>query len=250
MRAKIETDPHKVNPLEIGKNDRLFVLTGAGVSAESGLPTFRDNDGLWNGFQVEEVATPEAWEEDAARVWNFYSMRRRDAGSAVPNRAHVTLAGLEAQLGERFYLCTQNVDDLHERAGSKRVVHMHGELFRSRCERECGRGDFADAGIYGTASQIPQCECGGRIRPHIVWFGEVPLAMDDIVAALDRCTILLVAGSSGTVHPAASFVQWARRRGVRTVYVGPEPPLNADRFTEIVLGKAGEALPNLFRVVK
>jgi len=234
--------------IEIGPEDRLFVLTGAGVSAESGLPTFRDNDGLWNGYRIEEVATPEAWSEDAARVWRFYSMRRKDAVEAQPNPAHLALARLEEQLGDRFYLCTQNVDNLHERAGSKRVMHMHGELFRSRCERDCGRGDFADEGIYETAGQIPRCACGGRIRPHIVWFGEVPLAMDEILAELDRCTVLLVAGSSGTVHPAASFVQWARRRGVRTVYVGPEHPLNADRFSEIVLGKAGEALPELFHV--
>ena len=234
--------------IEIGPEDRLFVLTGAGVSAESGLPTFRDNDGLWNGYRIEEVATPEAWSEDAARVWRFYSMRRKDAVEAQPNPAHLALAKLEEQLGHRFYLCTQNVDNLHERAGSKRVLHMHGELFRSRCERDCGRGDFADEGIYETAGQIPHCACGGRIRPHIVWFGEVPLAMNAILAELDRCTVLLVAGSSGTVHPAASFVQWARRRGVRTVYVGPEHPLNADRFSEIVLGKAGEALPTLFRL--
>lgn len=177
-------------------------------------------------------------------------MRRKDAAEAMPNPAHAALAHLEEQLGDRFYLCTQNVDNLHERAGSKRVIHMHGELFRSRCERDCGRGDFADQGVYESNSHIPRCECGGRIRPHIVWFGEVPLAMDEIVAELDRCTVLLVAGSSGTVHPAASFVQWARRRGVRTLYVGPERPLNTDRFTDIVLAKAGEALPNLFHVQK
>ena len=234
------------SPIEIGPEDRLFVLTGAGVSAESGLPTFRDNNGLWNGYRVEEVATPEAWGEDAERVWRFYSMRRRDALQCEPNPAHTAFARLEQELGERFFLCTQNVDNLHERAGSTRVIHMHGELFRSRCERDCGRGDFADQGIYESANQIPRCECGSRIRPHIVWFGEMPLAMDEILAQLDQCTMLLVAGSSGTVHPAASFAQWARRRGVRTYYVGPEPPLNASLFTEIILAKAGEALPDLF----
>lgn len=234
------------SPIEIGPEDRLFVLTGAGVSAESGLPTFRDNNGLWNGYRVEEVATPEAWSEDAERVWRFYSMRRRDALQCEPNPAHTAFARLEQELGERFFLCTQNVDNLHERAGSARVIHMHGELFRSRCERDCGRGDFADQGIYESVNQIPGCECGGRIRPHIVWFGEMPLAMNEILAQLDQCTMLLVAGSSGTVHPAASFAQWARRRGVRTYYVGPEPPLNASLFTEIILAKAGEALPDLF----
>jgi NAD-dependent deacetylase len=236
------------NKIEIGPEDRVFVLTGAGVSAESGLPTFRDNNGLWNGYRVEEVATPEAWQEDAERVWRFYSMRRKDGLQSEPNPAHIALAHLEEQLGDRLFLCTQNVDDLHERAGSKRVLHMHGELFRSRCSRECGREDFADQGIYETASAIPRCECGGRIRPHIVWFGEMPLSMDLILNELDRCTVLLVAGSSGTVHPAASFAQWAQRRGVRTYYVGPEKPVNADLFTEIVLAKAGEALPTLFDI--
>jgi NAD-dependent deacetylase len=234
--------------IEIGPMDRLFVLTGAGISAESGLPTFRDQNGLWNGYRIEEVATPEAWAEDAERVWRFYSMRRRDAAKAVPNPGHITLAHLEEQLGDRFYLCTQNVDDLHERAGSKRVVHMHGELFRSRCERDCGRGDFADNGVYDSEAQIPRCACGGRIRPRIVWFGEMPLFMDEILDRIDHCTMLLVAGSSGSVYPAASFVQWAWRRKVRTYYIGPERPLNADVFTDLVLAKAGEALPDLFEI--
>jgi NAD-dependent deacetylase len=234
--------------IEIGPMDRLFVLTGAGISAESGLPTFRDQNGLWNGYRIEEVATPEAWAEDAERVWRFYSMRRRDAAKAVPNPGHITLAHLEEQLGDRFYLCTQNVDDLHERSGSKNVVHMHGELFRSRCEHDCGRGDFADNGVYDSEAQIPRCACGGRIRPHIVWFGEMPLFMDEILDRIDHCTMLLVAGSSGSVYPAASFVQWAWRRKVRTYYIGPERPLNADVFTDLVLAKAGEALPDLFEI--
>ena len=118
----------------IGPEDRVFVLTGAGVSAESGLKTFRDQGGLWEGYRVDEVATPEAWEDDPARVWRFYSERRRHAREAEPNAAHIALAELEERLGERFFLCTQNVDNLHERAGSRRMVHMHGELFVSRCE--------------------------------------------------------------------------------------------------------------------
>jgi len=236
-------------PIEIGPGDRVFVLTGAGVSAESGLPTFRDNGGLWNGYRVEDVATPEAWNEDAERVWRFYSMRRRDALSCQPNAAHFALAELERELGERFFLCTQNVDPLHERAGSKRLIHMHGELFRSRCER-CRREDFADDGIYENEADIPRCACGARIRPHIVWFGEIPLEMDRIFEELGRATVLVVVGSSGTVHPAASFVQWARRAGARTIYIGPERPLNAEMFSDVVLGKAGEVLPALFSVSK
>jgi len=236
--------------IEIGPADHVFVLTGAGVSAESGLPTFRDNGGLWNGYRIEEVATPSAWEEDAERVWRFYSMRRRDAQQCHPNPAHIALADLERALGERFFLCTQNVDPLHERAGSTRLIHMHGELFRSRCESDCGRSDFADEGIYESEAQIPRCACGARIRPHIVWFGEVPMEMDRIFEELESCTVLMVIGSSGTVYPAAGFVQWARRSGARTVYVGPERPLNSEVFTEVILGKAGEVLPGLFRVSK
>ena len=241
------------NTISIRSNDRVFVLTGAGISAESGIPTFRDSDGLWNGYRVEEVATPEAWEDNPERVWKFYSMRRRDAQRCKPNSAHEALATLESQLGERFFLCTQNVDDLHERAGSRNLVHMHGELFSSRCESNCGAAPpYVDKDIYDTADQIPICACGARIRPDIVWFGEYPLAMDRIMREIDRCDLLIVIGTSGNVHPAASFVHWANQRNlpttqkVRTVYIGPERPLNAAAFTEIILGKAGEVLPGLF----
>jgi NAD-dependent deacetylase len=242
------------NMIPIRPQDRVFVLTGAGVSAESGIPTFRDSDGLWNGYRVEEVATPEAWEDDAERVWKFYSMRRRDAQICKPNPAHEALAALESQLGERFFLCTQNVDDLHERAGSHNLVHMHGELFSSRCESDCGVPAFADQNLYESVDQIPTCACGAKIRPNIVWFGEYPLAMDRIMREIDRCNLLIVIGTSGNVHPAASFVHWANQRNlpatpkVQTVYIGPERPLNAAAFSEIILGKAGEALPGLFVV--
>ncbi len=128
----------------IGPGDRVFVLTGAGISAESGLPTFRASDGLWAGHRVEDVCTPEALELNPALVWQFYSERRAQGAKAEPNPAHVALAELEAKLGDRFFLCTQNVDDLHERAGSKRLVHMHGELAKSRCEDECGRPPVED----------------------------------------------------------------------------------------------------------
>jgi NAD-dependent deacetylase len=224
--------------------DRLFVLTGAGVSAESGLAPFRGSGGLWNGFRVEEVATPEAWDADPELVWRFYSMRRRDALAAQPNAAHVALAQIEQQLGDRFYLCTQNVDDLHERAGSHRVHHMHGSLFFSRCER-CNL-PFADTAAYETAATLPHCtSCGQTVRPHIVWFGEIPLAMDDIYRELGRATVLLVVGTSGSVYPAAGFVNIANQRGIRTIYVGPEAPLNAAAFDEILLGTATEMLPRL-----
>jgi NAD-dependent deacetylase len=228
-------------------DDRLFVLTGSGISAESGLATFRGSGGLWDGYRVEEVATPEAWTADSARVWRFYSMRRRDALAAHPNAAHVALAEIERQMGDSFYLCTQNVDDLHERAGSRRVHHMHGTLFESRCVR-CAI-PFADTALYETPASLPRCpECGALVRPHIVWFGEVPLDMESIYHELERATVLLVVGTSGSVYPAAGFVHVASRRGIRAVYVGPEEPLNADAFNEIILGTANEALPPLLLV--
>ena len=130
--------------ISIAPEDRVFVLTGAGISAESGLPTFRASDGLWAGHRVEDVCTPEAWQRNPALVWEFYSARRAAGAKAKPNPAHIALAELEARLGDRFFLCTQNVDDLHERAGSVRLVHMHGELAKARCERECGRPPVED----------------------------------------------------------------------------------------------------------
>lgn len=233
----------------IEKPDRLFVLTGAGISAESGIPTFRDANGLWRGWRFEEVASPEAWAHDPQLVWTFYSMRRSGALPCKPNPAHTALAELEQRLGDRFFLCTQNVDNLHERAGSRRLVHMHGELFKSRCD-SCDRAPFEDAKTYENG--VPGCECGGQMRPHIVWFGEVPFAMERIAEELDRCTVMAVIGTSGVVYPAAGFVHMVRQRysgggsPVRTIYVGPEEPANRDAFDEYYFGKAGEILPGLF----
>jgi NAD-dependent deacetylase len=234
--------------ISIGAEDSVFVLTGAGISAESGLPTFRASDGLWAGSRVEDVCTPEAWQRNPWRVWEFYSGRRADGAKAEPNPAHVALAKLEAQLGDRFFLCTQNVDDLHERAGSSRLVHMHGELAKSRCERECGRPPVEDHAIYRSLTDVGRCPCGERLRPHIVFFGEIPLEMERIEAEIAKATLMLVVGTSGSVYPAASFVHWARQAGARTVYVGPEAPLNASAFTHVVEGKAGEVMPGLFQV--
>jgi NAD-dependent deacetylase len=230
--------------VDLTSEDRLFVLTGAGISAESGLATFRGSGGLWNGHRVEEVATPEAWAANPEMVWRFYSMRRRDAMAAEPNAGHRALADMEQRMRERFYLCTQNVDDLHERAGSRRVHHMHGTLFQSRC----GLCDapFPDKAFYETAGELPTCaNCGAPVRPHIVWFGEMPLDMEGIYRELDCATAVLVVGTSGSVYPAAGFVSIANRRGVRTIYVGPEEPLNAHAFDDIVLGTAAEMLPGM-----
>jgi NAD-dependent deacetylase len=228
--------------LAISPHDRLFVLTGAGVSAESGIPTFRGVNGLWRNYRIEEVASPDAWRRDPRLVWEFYSMRRRVASAAKPNPAHFALAELERRLEDRLFLCTQNVDNLHEQAGSKRVAHMHGELFKSRCDT-CSRPPFRDTNIYEPPAEIPQCDCGGRIRPHICWFGEVPFDLDRIFRALDECTVFIAAGTSGVVEPAASFVAHVNGRA-RTIYIGAEEPANASSFTECHLGQAGEILPD------
>jgi NAD-dependent deacetylase len=232
--------------ISLTTDDRLFVLTGAGISAESGLPTFRASDGLWEGHRLEDVCTPEAFRRNPALVWEFYSMRRAAAQHAQPNPAHFELAELEARLGDRFFLCTQNVDDLHERAGSRCLVHMHGELAKSRCEENCGRPPISDTAVYRSLSEVPRCECGALLRPHIVFFGEIPLEMDRILREIDRVNMMLVVGTSGSVYPAANFVNWACGRGARTIYVGPEMPLNAGAFTHVVQGKAGGVLPGLF----
>ena len=234
-----------MTPISIGPTDCVFVLTGAGISAESGLPTFRASDGLWAGHRIEDVCTPESLHRNPALVWEFYSARRASAQAAQPNPAHFALAQLEARLGERFFLCTQNVDDLHERAGSLRVLHIHGELAKSRCEQECGHPPIMDHSVYPTLDAVARCQtCGARLRPQIVFFGETPLGMERVQQEIDRATLMLVIGTSGSVYPAANFVHWARTRGARTVYVGPEPPLNASAFTSVVEGNAGEVLPN------
>jgi NAD-dependent protein deacetylase/lipoamidase len=232
--------------VRVSSKDRVFVLTGAGVSAESGIPTFRGVGGLWRSYQIEEVASPYAWRRNPRLVWEFYSMRRRVAAEAKPNPAHLALAKLEQSIGDRLFLCTQNVDNLHEQAGARSVVHMHGELFKSRCD-SCNRAPFADTKTYEPPAELPRCECGGRIRPHICWFGEMPFEMDSILRELDDCTLFMAVGTSGVVEPAASFVAHVSGQA-RTVYVGPEEPANRYAFTACYLGKAGEVLPALFEV--
>jgi len=236
--------------ISIFPSDRVFVLTGAGISAESGLPTFRAEDGLWAGYRVEDVCTPDAWRRDPGEVWAFYSARRAQGTKANPNPAHIALAELEAQLPGRYFLCTQNVDGLHECAGSRNLIHMHGELAKSRCERECGRPPVEDRAVYATFEDVGRCSCGGRLRPHIVFFGEIPLEMPRIEREISQSTMMIVVGTSGSVYPAANFVRWARQSGARTIYVGPERPLNAAAFTHIIEGKAGEVLPGLFVVAE
>lgn len=229
--------------LTISPADRLFILTGAGVSADSGIPTFRGVNGLWRNYRIEQVASPDAWNLNPRLVWEFYSMRRRVAAAAKPNPAHLALARFQKVAGNRLSLCTQNVDNLHEQAGSSNVIHMHGELFSSRCD-SCSRPPFADSNLYEPPGALPRCHCGGMIRPHICWFGEVPFELDRIFRLLDECTIFMAVGTSGVVEPAASFVARVGNRA-RTIYVGVEEPANASAFAECHSGKAGEILPSL-----
>src|SRR5580658_7545714 len=158
----------------LSSKDRVFVLTGAGISAESGLPTFRGAGGLWRGHPVREVATPEAFRANPEMVWQFYSERRKRHATVVANAAHFALAKLEWALAERFFLCTQNVDSLHEQAGSERIVHMHGRLMQTQCSRAgCHSKPFDDERVYLSRAEIPTCvECGALLRPHVCWFGE------------------------------------------------------------------------------
>lgn len=224
-----------------GTSGRLVVLTGAGISAESGLRTFRAADGLWEDHRVEEVATPEAFRRDPALVYRFYNERRRSLATVQPNAAHRALARLEAAWAGDFLLVTQNVDDLHGRAGSQRLVHMHGELLKGRC-LAC-HAVVPWAGDLDGASRCPACARGG-VRPHIVWFGERPLEMDRIFEALDRCDCFVAIGTSGHVYPAAGFVQ-AVSPGARTVELNLEPSRVASAFQEVRTGRATDLVPAL-----
>jgi NAD-dependent deacetylase len=227
------------------KQQRVVVLTGAGISAESGIRTFRDNDGLWENHRVEDVATPQGWAADPALVWRFYQERRRQLHEVVPNPAHRALAELQQGV-EDFVLVTQNVDDLHERGGSQDVVHMHGRLETLRCEgsgRSEHRMEVSDMG-----DEFLTCSCcmePQRLRPDIVWFGEMPMELERIYGAVETCDVFIVVGSSGHVYPAAGLVLLAKECGARTVLVNAEPPQNLDAFDEVHLGKAGELLPGL-----
>ena len=222
---------------------RIVVLTGAGVSQESGLDTFRDPNGLWSKYRVEDVATPEAFARDPHRVHDFYNLRRRNllAGHVKPNAAHAALAELERAWPGEFLLVTQNIDDLHERAGSQKLIHMHGEMRKVRCGA-CGAVTANDADL-SIVSVCGACAKSGALRPHVVWFGEMPLEMDQIGAALARCDLFVSVGTSGNVYPAAGFVAEANAAGARTVELNLEPSLGRSHFTEGRYGKATAIVP-------
>lgn len=220
---------------------KIFVLTGAGVSAESGLGTFRDKDGVWTKYDLNEVATPEGFARNPALVRDFYNARRVNLAGAEPNAAHVALARLEAVLGDDLFLCTQNVDDLHEKAGARRVIHMHGELAVTRCAH-C-QATWADSGALTAEAVCGSCGREGGARPHVVWFGEMPLFMDEIEDALSEADLFVSIGTSGSVYPAAGFVTEARAMGIATCEINLEPSANAYVFDEKLYGPASEVVP-------
>lgn len=219
----------------------IVILTGAGISAESGLATFRGPDGLWEGHRVEDVCTPEALARDPGLVLDFYDMRRRALANAQPNPAHDALARLDAEWPGNLLIVTQNVDDLHERAGARRLIHMHGELRSALCRR-CGTRSRFDGDMI---DQPPCAACGqsGGLRPDIVFFGEMPYRMEEIEAAIRSADLFVSIGTSGAVYPAAGFVQLARMAGADTLELNLEPSAGTSLFGECEFGSASALVP-------
>jgi NAD-dependent deacetylase len=218
---------------------KIVVLTGAGISAESGLKTFRDADGLWENHRIEDVATPEAFRANPDLVYRFYNLRRAQLNEVQPNLGHLALVELEKEWPGDFLLVTQNVDNLHERAGSKKTIHMHGELQKVRCEA-CST-IFLWKEDLDRNHRCNACKVKGQMRPHIVWFGEMPLAMDQIYAALEECDVFVSIGTSGLVYPAASFVRIAQK--AQTVEINLNQTDISGNFDKTYLGPASVQLP-------
>ncbi len=228
----------------LNPKQNIVVLTGAGMSAESGVPTFRGVDGLWEGHRIEEVASPEGFAKNPLLVHRFYNMRRAALKTVEPNAGHLALARIESEWQGRFLLVTQNVDDLHERAGSQKLIHMHGELTKVRCER-CGAISVWREDL-GTTTQCPSCGKAGGMRPHIVWFGEIPFELDTIVSALSNADLFLCIGTSGVVYPAAGFAQMAaRRQGCRLIELNIDHTGISSHFHQHIHGSAAVELPKL-----
>lgn len=219
----------------------IVVLTGAGLSAESGIATFRDPGGIWSRYDLEDVATPEGFARNPALVQAFYNERRRDHARVKPNAAHIALARLEDAHTGQVHIVTQNIDALHEAAGTRNLIHMHGELLKAWCLA-------CDARVAWTAdiepeSACPACGVCGRLRPDVVWFGEMPYEMDRIADLLIRADLFLSIGTSGNVYPAAGFVAGARRAGAYTVELNLEPSEGVSHFHDAVHGPATEVVP-------
>lgn len=221
----------------------IVILTGAGISAESGLETFRGAGGLWCGHKVEDVATPEAFARNPGLVHDFYNMRRRSLldPNVAPNEAHLALARLQKEWDGEFLLVTQNVDDLHERAGSEKLIHMHGEVLRVFCA-QC-RHNVPWREDLSVKTVCARCNYAGGVRPDIVWFGEMPYHMERIYAALENCDLFLAIGTSGNVYPAAGFAQAARLAGAIAIEANLEASQNGFMFHENLIGPAGKTIP-------
>jgi len=219
----------------------IFILTGAGISAESGVQTFRDKGGIWSTVRLEDVATPEAFARDPVRVHAFYNARRASLGTVQPNPAHLALARLEREFPGALTLVTQNIDDLHERAGSRNVLHMHGELARAVCAH-CGAKAKA-AGDLSQALVCTSCNAHGGMRPDVVWFGEIPYHLDTIYERLMEADLFVSIGTSGAVYPAAGFVAEARAAGIRTLELNLEPSEGTILFDEARHGPASVLVP-------
>lgn len=223
---------------------KIVVLTGAGISAESGIATFRDSDGLWEKHHVDDVATPQGYARNPQLVQSFYNDRRRQLQdeNIQPNAAHFALAKLEKALPkENFLLVTQNIDHLHEQAGSANIIHMHGELLKVRCEKTDQIYDWYQDVLPDT--QCTCCDSPSRLRPHVVWFGEMPLQMDDIYQTLLQADAFISIGTSGLVYPAAGFVQAAREAGAFTVELNLEPSAGESLFDQKIYGPATQVVP-------
>jgi len=228
---------------DIDIHANIVILTGAGVSQESGIDTFRDVGGIWEKIRLEDVATPGAFARNPELVHQFYNELRSKLLSAIikPNNAHHALVELEQKWNGNVIIITQNVDDLHERAGSTNVIHMHGELLKARCE-EC-EAVTSWTGNLSRSTNCPSCGVGARMRPHVVWFGEIPFGEIEIYEALNQCGIFISIGTSGTVYPAANLVEIARNAGAHTVELNLEPSAGASNFIEKKYGPATNIVP-------
>ncbi|XAW88514.1 Sir2 family NAD+-dependent deacetylase [Vibrio sp. CDRSL-10 TSBA] len=223
----------------------VVILTGAGISAESGIQTFRAQDGLWEDHRIEDVATPEGFERNPDLVQDFYNQRRRKLQSATiePNAAHIALGRLEKELDGKVTVITQNIDNLHERGGSEHVIHMHGELLKARCAVTNQVIEQKDDLVSGDLCHC--CQIPSQLRPHIVWFGEMPLRMGEIYEALEQADLFISIGTSGVVYPAAGFVHDAKMHGAHTIEINLEPSAVETEFAEKRYGKASVEVPRL-----
>jgi len=233
-----------VETQQVSQYSSIVILTGAGISAESGIKTFRASDGLWEDHRIEDVATPSAFQRNPELVQRFYNTRRKNLLSPeiTPNPAHRALAQLEKEFHGEFTLITQNIDDLHERAGSQNILHMHGELLKMRCTNT---GEiFVCRDSIETNDPCSCCDQIGTLRPHIVWFEEMPLYMDNIYQTMERCDLFISIGTSGNVYPAAGLVQIANQIGAKSIEMNLERSNTASQFDSAIYGKASEIVPN------